>query len=148
MNDAEVPSTIPKNQIRKFLSDQFCANIPDKNLRDFLLTNLILNGDDADESFSWKANVEVLLSDLESISFFPDFEESQFLKNTLFVKGENSDYIKWERDGERILSLFPLATLETVQNVGHWLHAEKPKQFVSICEKFLIDDKSKSFHHI
>jgi esterase len=45
--------------------------------------------------------------------------------NTLFIKGNNSDYILAEHR-EAIVKVFPKATAKVIHGVGHWLHAEKP----------------------
>ena len=55
---------------------------------------------------------------------------------TLFIKGGNSNYIN-DDDEDLILKHFTDAEIQTVDEVGHWLHAEKPQEFfemtVSIC---------------
>lgn len=55
---------------------------------------------------------------------------------TLFIKGERSDYIE-QSQRERILALFPAATLRVVAGAGHWLHAEKPTLFNALVGRFL-----------
>jgi pimeloyl-ACP methyl ester carboxylesterase len=59
-----------------------------------------------------------------------------FENPTLFIRGGNSDYIL-DSDFEEIQSHFPKAVIETISNVGHWLHAEKPQDFFEISANFL-----------
>jgi len=134
MSEAQVPSTLHDNQIRKYLDEQFTQVVPEKSVRDFLLTNLIITQED--ERFRWKANVDVLLKDFDNLAVFPAFDELEYLGDTLFLAGAKSNYIDWNRDYERIQELFPFAQLETV-DAGHWVHADKPLVFVDICSKFL-----------
>jgi pimeloyl-ACP methyl ester carboxylesterase len=59
-----------------------------------------------------------------------------FENPTLFIRGGNSDYIL-DSDFEEIQSHFPKAVIETISNVGHWLHAEKPQDFFELTKNFL-----------
>ncbi len=47
---------------------------------------------------------------------------------TLFLKGDKSEYIIQD-DLPEIKAHFTNATLKTISNAGHWLHAENPKEF-------------------
>jgi len=40
-------------------------------------------------------------------------------------------------DFKEMQAYFPHATLETIPNAGHWLHAENPKLFFEIVQQFL-----------
>jgi len=135
MQEAEVPSTLNDNQVRRYLNDRFAEEIPEVAIRDFMLTNLVLTNDD--NRFRWRANVEVLLRDMKNLSVFPNFDGTEYLRDTLFISGANSPYIDWKRDEERIHQLFPFATLEIINNAGHWVHSDQPKLFVETCAKFL-----------
>ena len=53
---------------------------------------------------------------------------------TLFLRGDKSEYVA-VADLPLIKRHFPKAELDTIENAGHWLHAENPKQFF---EKSLI----------
>lgn len=55
---------------------------------------------------------------------------------TLFLKGSNSDYIT-DADVDLIKNHFPMATIQTVSNAGHWLHAENPTEFFDKSISFL-----------
>lgn len=61
---------------------------------------------------------------------------SLFMKPTLFIRGGNSDYIL-DEDFENIQKHFPKSKIETIPNVGHWLHAENPQLFYEISSLFL-----------
>lgn len=59
-----------------------------------------------------------------------------FDKKTLFLKGAKSDYIT-EKEKPYIEAHFPNSKIITIQNAGHWLHAENPKQFYNEVCSFL-----------
>jgi pimeloyl-ACP methyl ester carboxylesterase len=46
----------------------------------------------------------------------------------LFIRGANSNYIL-DEDIDTIQELFPRMMLETIEDAGHWVHAEKPQEF-------------------
>jgi pimeloyl-ACP methyl ester carboxylesterase len=62
--------------------------------------------------------------------------EKTFDKPTLFIRGEKSDYIKYN-DFDLIYRHFPQADIVTIEGVGHWMHAEKPDEFYNIVNNFL-----------
>tara|TARA_Y100001958_G_scaffold132580_1_gene102299 strand:- start:11 stop:193 length:183 start_codon:yes stop_codon:yes gene_type:complete len=53
----------------------------------------------------------------------------------LFFKGEKSDYIRTEHR-KLINSLFMRARFATLKDAGHWLHAEKPREFEQTARLF------------
>lgn len=59
-----------------------------------------------------------------------------FEGDTLFLKGENSNYIV-ENDLHLIEAHFPNYKLLTISNAGHWLHAENPEAFYKAVVDFL-----------
>jgi len=63
-------------------------------------------------------------------------EKTLFSGPTLFLRGGNSSYIL-DEDFAGIQNQFPNATLVTIPNVGHWLHAENPTLFLEETLKFL-----------
>jgi esterase len=63
-------------------------------------------------------------------------ETAVFQKPALFIRGGNSDYIL-DSDFENIKKHFPDSKIETIPNVGHWLHAENPKMFLEMAISFL-----------
>lgn len=61
---------------------------------------------------------------------------AQYDGDVLFIRGGNSNYIQ-EKDEALINAHFSKAVIETIPNVGHWLHAENPQMFYDIVKAFL-----------
>ena len=102
--------------------------VEDKSLQNFFTQSLDI------KAKRWKLNLKVLRSEMSEILSFPKIE-SEFSGNSLFLKGEKSDYIKPEHR-KLIKSLFTKARFATFKEAGHWLHAEKPREFESAARLF------------
>jgi esterase len=114
-----------------FLSEQGV----ELSVRAFLLKNLRRN---AQGNFELKININAIKDNYEShLSAAP--EGQNFTRPCLFLKGENSDYIKPQYLPE-IKTLFPQSSLHNVEAVGHWLHAEKPELFNQLVLKFISEN--------
>ena len=96
---------------------------------DFLLQSLDM------KERRWRLNLDVLEAEMDKIIGFPDID-GQFSKPTLFLSGANSTYVRRE-DRDRIKSLFPTARFAKIPGAGHWLHAEKPREFEAAVRAFL-----------
>ena len=106
--------------------------IPDFGTRQFLLKSLywVEPG-----QLAFRFNLPVFNIQIEQIgTALPD--NAIFEKPTLFIRGGNSSYIL-DSDFEEIKQHFPLAVINTIANVGHWLHAEKPQDFFELTKNFL-----------
>jgi pimeloyl-ACP methyl ester carboxylesterase len=80
-------------------------------------------------------NLRVLYRDYEEVT--KEIEGGRSFENpVLFLKGSNSLYIK-ETDIHKISELFPYFKLETIENSGHWLHAEQPEKVYQLVLNFL-----------
>jgi pimeloyl-ACP methyl ester carboxylesterase len=87
------------------------------------------------ETLGWKFNLKVLSAQIENIGeVLEGF--AYFTNPTLFVRGENSNYIT-EDDIDVIEDIFPMAQYTTIDDAGHWLHAENPVQFFDKVMNFL-----------
>lgn len=117
---------------RSEADEQIQVYIPEPAVRLFLLKNLAR---DADGHFYWKMNLEVIYKNYEAIieaiaSPWP------YPKPVLFLRGGKSAYIRAE-DELSITDLFAQATIQTIPNAGHWLHAEAPQLFIARVTDFL-----------
>ncbi|XP_032612719.1 protein ABHD11 isoform X2 [Hylobates moloch] len=104
----------------------------DMAVRQFLLTNLV----EVDGRFVWKVNLDALTQHLDKILAFPQRQES-YLGPTLFLLGGNSQFVHPSHHPE-IVRLFPRAQMQTVPNTGHWIHAERPQDFIAAIRGFLV----------
>lgn len=113
-------------------------DFPDRILRQFLLKNLAKN---AKNRYDWKINLRALLENLGHLSEGIDPEEVSTSGYrhypVIFIRGAKSNYIQ-EEDETGIRRIFPLAQLVSIQNAGHWLHAEQPEVFIQVLKKFLL----------
>lgn len=100
-------------------------HIDNPGIRQFLLKNLYRKTPD---DFGFRFNLEVLGNRMTEIGSALD-EQSIYPGDTLFLKGDRSDYIK-ENDTDLILRHFPNARIKEISKAGHWLHAENPQAFL------------------
>lgn len=117
-------------------ADEFLeAHVPEMGVRQFLLKNLYWQ---AKNQLGFRANIPVLDSQINEIgAAIP--QTHIFNGPTLFLKGEKSDYIT-DDDLALIKRHFPIASVETIQQAGHWLHAENPSQFFEKTVSFLLEN--------
>jgi len=99
------------------------------SLRDFFLQSLDL------KEKKWRINLDVLEAEMDKIVGFPEVSGS-FEGPVLFLSGANSDYVQREHR-DRIKALFPKAYFAKIPDTGHWLHAEKPRDFEASVRNFL-----------
>jgi len=96
---------------------------------DFLLQSLDM------KEKRWRLNLDVLEAEMDRIIGFPQVS-GRFEGETLFLSGGASDYV--EADARpRIKALFPEAKFAKIPGAGHWLHAEKPREFAAAVSAFL-----------
>ncbi len=112
---------------------RLAATVEDPSLRAFFLQSLDLKGD----SPRWKLNLGVLEAEMERIVGWPDTSALEsFAGPALFLAGGASDYVR-EEHRAGIKALFPRARFARIPGAGHWLHAEKPKEFAEAVRVFL-----------
>jgi pimeloyl-ACP methyl ester carboxylesterase len=132
----EAMQNLPLQHFKTRLEAEVALNtlVNDSKTTRFLLKNMVREK----SGFRWRLNLPVLQQFLSEISggFNPlDYNPSTSFP-VLFLKGSESDYITPE--GEKaIRRLFPFSKIETIDNAGHWLHAEQPEKFVKTVMGFL-----------
>jgi len=83
----------------------------------------------------WRFNLDVLAAEMDKIIGFPEVS-GVFDGPSLFLSGALSDYVKSDHR-PKIKSLFPAAKFAKIPDAGHWLHAEKPREFEAAVAAFL-----------
>lgn len=124
--DAMQALDLSKVEKRSDADALLAADIPDAGVRAFLLQSLVV------KDKNWLLNLQVLANEMPKIVGWPDDlggdVTGAFDKDTFFLSGANSDYVL--RDHRAATkSLFPKAKFASLPDTGHWLHAEKPREF-------------------
>lgn len=118
---------------RTAADEKLAEAIPNVAVRQFLLKNMYWK---EKEQLAWRFNLDVIAAQILNVGVeikapFP------FSEPTLFVRGERSNYVL-DEDVIDIKNIFPNMKLETIKGSGHWIHAEKPKEFMQVMETFLL----------
>lgn len=108
--------------------------VPEIGVRQFLLKNLSRTN----EGFEWKINLPVITSNIETIGAATSSNNTTD-KEVLFINGALSNYVKHE-DHKLIKEIFTNAQIASVENAGHWVHAEKTEEFIRVLLDFLNSD--------
>jgi pimeloyl-ACP methyl ester carboxylesterase len=124
----DLPNIRSRSEAEKILS----LHVEAAGVRQFLLKNLhwVTAG-----QLGWRMNVEVLEQEMPKILLALPLQECW--TPALFLRGELSNYILPE-DFDSIETLFPDASIETITNAGHWLHAEQPDLFFDAVMRFCL----------
>lgn len=132
--DAMQRLPVERIERRQDADARLAEDIPETAIRQFLLTNLET---DPAGGMRWRINLDVLGREMATIAGIEELPEAvPFDGPTAFLRGGRSDYV---RDSHLpvIRRYFPAATLDTVEDAGHWVHAEKPEDFVRYTRDFL-----------
>ena len=86
-------------------------------------------------TYNWRFNLAGLRENYAALRQAPAAKGSYGGK-VLFIKGADSDYILPEHE-QPIRVLFPEAQVKVMADCGHWLHAQQPRLFNRIVQRFL-----------
>lgn len=121
LSSVDFLSITSRNEVEK----QLAKYILDVGTRQFLLKNVYWK---SENELSFRFNLKALKENLPEIG--KGLAESAiFQGNTLFLRGEKSNYITPE-DTALIKKHFPKAEITTIPNAGHWIHADNPTLFL------------------
>lgn len=117
---------------RKKVEEILKIYIDNQGILQFLLKNVYWKNKG---ELAYRFNLNSLTENYPEVGeALPSF--SEFKGETLFLKGETSDYIT-KSDEPLIKAHFENSKIITVKNAGHWLHAENPTQFYNEVVSFL-----------
>lgn len=128
IHSVEVHKITSRRQAEKDLSKYIDSN----GIRQFLLKNLYWIEKD---KIAWRMNVSVLEKQMPNIlaSLLP----VEIMTPTLFIRGELSNYIL-DEDISMLEESFPDSEVVTIENAGHWVHAESPDEFIETLLSFCL----------
>ncbi|SHJ02219.1 alpha/beta fold hydrolase [Flavobacterium haoranii] len=117
-----------RSEVEDILKDY----IHDFGTRQFLLKSLywVETG-----QLGFRFNLPVFNEKIEEIGKALNVD-AEFDKPVLFLRGSKSSYIL-DEDFIGIIHFFPQAIIKTIDNAGHWLHAENPIAFYENVVEFL-----------
>jgi len=124
---------------RKEVEAVLSKYISDFGTKQFLLKNIFWIDD---TEMAWRFNLKVIIQQIENVGQNVEHVGEAMPVDivcevpTLFLRGEHSNYVL-DEDRDLIQELFPNSILETIEGAGHWLHAEKPKEFFESVMKFI-----------
>lgn len=98
---------------------------PELSIRQFLLKNLepVAGG-----GYKTKFYLKGLYDNYHTIIGNLELKEPCFTGPVMFVRGEKSGYVR-EDDILKIRRIYPDVSIETIDNAGHWVHADNPDLF-------------------
>ena len=142
-NVIRVLKKVPLHQIQdRKEADQFLIEqgFNDPSFRGFLLSNLTKNMEKSGGTFKWKVNLPAISDGLASIANFPYTPDDKKIKpfegNSLFINGGKSRYLL-SSHLPVISKLFPVFSLATIRDAGHWVHSEKPQETSAMIARYL-----------
>lgn len=106
-----------------------------KRLKFFMMKNIKRN---KNGKLSWKINIKAIADNLSDLLSGFDVNITEISTPILFVKGEKSNYIT-QNDITSISKEKTDTQFIIIKEASHWLHVEKPKEFVNSVKRFLIN---------
>jgi len=112
---------------------QLAKHIPNTAVRQFLLKSLYWK---EKGKLALRFNLQAINKNIEMVGE-PLFDNGEFADETLFIRGGQSNYIT-DDDEQLIHHHFPLARIHTIDDAGHWVHAEAADEFSDVASRFLL----------
>ena len=114
---------------RADVKDQLSHFVEDEALRNFFIQSFDF------QIRGWRLNLDVLSREMPKILSFPDLS-SCFQGKSLFLSGGESDYVTLDMRAD-IQHIFPDVKFVKIPGAGHWIHADRPREFEAALRVFL-----------
>ncbi len=129
LKSVDLSSVSRRSEVDPLIADV----IENPGVRAFLLGNL----ENTADGLRWQVNLDTLGNEMDKIGGVPALRmDAQYQGKTLFINGANSDYIQRSHH-QLIKHLFPNVAFHEIADAGHWVHAEKPHDFMKALNDFL-----------
>ena len=119
---------------RRSQADPMLADvIPDPMMRAFILQNLVIE----QKNTRWRLNLKALDEGMPNlIGWDAGLDSNPYHGPAFFLHGGASEYMTPLLE-PRVREIFPKAEIDQIPGAGHWLHAEKPAEFLAKVEAWL-----------
>jgi pimeloyl-ACP methyl ester carboxylesterase len=105
--------------------------VPDPAIRDFLLQNFAPGAEPG-----WRIGLDAIADAIADIEGWPTaLDTLRYDGPTLFVSGGRSGYVT-PAGRETALVAFPHAQFVNLADAGHWLHVDRPAEFLAVVRGF------------
>jgi esterase len=128
LHSIDLDKVTTRSEAEEIISKYISSN----GVRQFLLKNLywIEKG-----KLAWRMNIPVLEKEMPAIlTVLPD---NEIFNSTLFIRGTLSNYIL-DEDISELEDQFTDFQLISIENAGHWVHAEAPIEFIEKVLEFCL----------
>jgi len=127
---------VPIDQVtsRSEVEASLQTTISDRGVILFLMKNLTRK---KEGGFQWKMNLPVIANNYTSQIMASPTYQDRIEVDTLFVRGSKSNYIS-DADLPLLDNLFSQYRLETCHGAGHWVHADKPEELITLFKDFIL----------
>ncbi|XP_022106071.1 protein ABHD11-like [Acanthaster planci] len=132
MKAVQFDQSVSLSQNRKHAGQQLQSVITDMGLLQFILTNVV----ERDGRCQWRFHLDGLEAGIQDILAELPTCHTRYDGPVIFIRGGRSSYVRVE-NLPAIKMLFPTATITTVEGAGHFVHSEKPAEFMQAVVPFL-----------
>lgn len=129
MRSIDVWGAASRTEVQRRLQER----LPDPSVAGFLAQNLITRND----HFDWRINLGAISAEMSTLSGFPDeLRALRFDRRVTVIAGADSAYVG-ARDGAEFAPMFTDVEMNIIAGAGHWVHADRPDEFVAIVRRAL-----------
>jgi pimeloyl-ACP methyl ester carboxylesterase len=122
MRNVDVIAAVNRADVQRCLAQA----VPDAAVLPFLMQNLVQRND----HFDWRLNLVAISASMRGLCGFPfELTGRRYDGPLRVIAGGRSGYVP--RDASPFRPMFPRARLDSIEQAGHWVHADAPDEFVA-----------------
>ena len=134
MRGIDTMAATSRDEVQRALNQ----TIPDAGTVGFLMQNLVRHN----ERYDWRINLPALSAAMGEIGSFPgELKGNTFTGPATLITASRSDYVSAE-DRTLFRRYFPKARFVEIHDAGHWVHADRPEEFIAAVREALGDPAS------
>ncbi|MGI9026801.1 MAG: alpha/beta fold hydrolase [Burkholderiaceae bacterium] len=134
MRGIDTVAATSRDEVQRALSQ----DIHDPGTVGFLMQNLVRHN----EQYDWRINLPALSAAMTEIGAFPSaLDGKTFSGPTTLITAARSDYVSAD-DRKLFSNYFPKARFVEIRDAGHWVHVDRPDEFIVAVREALGDPAS------